>query len=1414
MEEEDFLTPEEYNAALRDQLRGGAGGGGSTTKADPAATPIPDPQQPQEGSAIGSFWNRIKGAWDSAESMNPAMRGAREYGRSALRGVAKAFDEGEKTVRDVTGLNIDRIDTEAIDKLLGQRSDDPIAAFTESVTQFATGFMGTGRLKIGGVALNTMRGVEGVSAAAARGAVADFSVFDPYEASLSEMMAKAPVRGISDLGKILEVDPENDGPIVARLKRVHEGILAGAVLDGLVATARIVRSGRTLKSPTATPEAKEVAAQVIEREEAVLEAVGAGTHTPEGDALVVRPNEDGTFRIEETAPPEPFQAYRGLSFDDVMGLDADELRQSLDFEMARESGGEVEVFGEEGAKRYKAAQRTSNSYLADRAARDEADRIIAEMEGSLTPQQESRLFGIGETGYTAEELRDIVREVEFYAPENILDAPDELLRNTLGRELLTGKPTEDVISALRLRGALDELRRRGFEEQDILSAVVERAGREGITAEDASDLLRNTLDKIRGTVAAAGEAAAEEVVPITRSLSSGSPTFTSRAEAETVTAVMNQGIRAREQAAVPTVSTEQVDEVIQSMRDLRGKSRDEILTEMEEVNHFNPSYMDAPEKTLETIQALSIRFKEVIDEAQHHPEGVSVEETVRLAREGLGSLTEYEAPKVISEVLGETMGKSVWTLMGDATLKSIATKVGRMSDALDARPHDAVLYEEARLAIESMLELQVRLAGNNSEIGRTLRMLQERNHEGLKNIEFATEGKPKPKAAKAGKAAGEPKPTDGTPSKPKQGEPPKYTAGMEHHQLAALARMIKMGGGQPANMLAVARGMRVLKHTGKGSKALEVFTNFLLSGPQTPLTALASGTAVSVFEPMTRMIAGFTNGNPALSREGWDILAGHRAYLSDNIASAAAALRAGHSIVNPQPSHAAIGGLTGEVIRMPGRVLMGIDEFIRVSNYRAYVRARSMRIGREQGLFGEALERRVAEDLSTAFDPDTGIAVLKEAADYADTPTFQTQLDPKGFGEGLRRFTNEQIAAKFVAPFVRASVNLFDYAWTMTPGINKANRTYKRVMAEGMAEGATRSQQEAAQALQARAMLGGTIYGFAFYQALAGNLTGEGPVDPELRSMWLKDNQPYSIKIGNKWISYRRMDPIGTPLGLVADMVRGGQETEWGDTSIEELGIAIVSSLVSNLANKTYMQGITDFAAAWGRGDPNATGRWLRNFAASMTVPNLLNQTNPDDLYREADTFKEAIFARIPGLSKTLTPRYNAFGEPIMKAPGYWNRSINIARAKDASFSPVEQALMELEQGFPPVPRTTGEGIDLTDKSWDVSGAKAPYVRWMELISKPEGGPSLREDLEALVTSPEWQQMSAGSEMWKGGERWMRAQGVRQQHQQRAWREVLNDPAYESLATEIQMIRRMEGASVRGGDEGVSEVQRLFEAVR
>jgi|GEM_PF-4349232 len=379
-----------------------------------------------------------------------------------------------------------------------------------------------------------------------------------------------------------------------------------------------------------------------------------------------------------------------------------------------------------------------------------------------------------------------------------------------------------------------------------------------------------------------------------------------------------------------------------------------------------------------------------------------------------------------------------------------------------------------------------------------------------------------------------------------------------------------------------------------------------------------------------------------------------------------------------------------------------------------------------------------------AYDASTGKAIPSVTADFAD-------------------LIGRHPGMKFVSPFVNTPMNLakfgaqrFDaisaarwYTTKIFGGDTSAYAASRMRFLRDMASGDPMVQAAA----QGRIIMGATFATGISAAALAGTITGHGPADPTERKAlidagWL----PYSIKIGDTYVSYARMDPVASMIGTVADIVNMtayAPEDKQGD--IEEISKGVIVAIQGNFANKTYLQGIENFVALLSEGS-SAASRTVRSFVSSF-VPNIVKDaaTTYDDLaggdpaLRDVRSAMDAVRAKIPGLSNNLEPVRNALGEKVTRQTSLGSNASALANlfvpfASSEAKGGVDEAIAAKGLGFarPPSKRN---GYDLTDIIG--SDGRTAYDRWQDTTSKARiGGMTLRQSLDQLIKSPRYQQLS------------------------------------------------------------------------
>ena len=116
----------------------------------------------------------------------------------------------------------------------------------QGIAQFVAGFIGAGKVLKGWKPAGTGGKI---GKAATQGAISDFTVFDPHEQRLSNLVQQVPELQ-NPVTAYLASDTD-DGAAEGRLKGAVEGVVPGVMVDGFVTALRALRNVRGMKKATA-----------------------------------------------------------------------------------------------------------------------------------------------------------------------------------------------------------------------------------------------------------------------------------------------------------------------------------------------------------------------------------------------------------------------------------------------------------------------------------------------------------------------------------------------------------------------------------------------------------------------------------------------------------------------------------------------------------------------------------------------------------------------------------------------------------------------------------------------------------------------------------------------------------------------------------------------------------------------------------------------------------------------------------------------------------------------------------------------------------------------------------------------------------------------------------------------------------
>ncbi|MDO6965785.1 hypothetical protein [Rhizobium alvei] len=155
---------------------------------------------------------------------------------------------------------------------------------------------------------------------------------------------------------------------------------------------------------------------------------------------------------------------------------------------------------------------------------------------------------------------------------------------------------------------------------------------------------------------------------------------------------------------------------------------------------------------------------------------------------------------------------------------------------------------------------------------------------------------------------------------------------------------------------------------------------------------------------------------------------------------------------------------------------------------------------------------------------------------------------------------------------------------------------------------------------------------------------------------------------------------------------------------------------------------------------------------------------NTGPYLREARSLLDRMLKDIPGYSQGLPPRRDIYGEPVARRIG-----VSTTMKEDPVEAEVNRIMLETSEGIS-MPQPTHNGVDLREITLK-SGQNA-YDRYQELAAKPEDkGPSLKESLEKLISTEDYQAMPDG-ETSQLGSRLNAIQGIIQKYRAVAFKRL------------------------------------------
>jgi len=377
------------------------------------------------------------------------------------------------------------------------------------------------------------------------------------------------------------------------------------------------------------------------------------------------------------------------------------------------------------------------------------------------------------------------------------------------------------------------------------------------------------------------------------------------------------------------------------------------------------------------------------------------------------------------------------------------------------------------------------------------------------------------------------------------------------------------------------------------------------------------------------------------------------------------------------------------------------------------------------------------------FDP----AIAEDAKRFAEISkvvTFTNDLDD--ISQGVSDIINKVPGLNFVIPFVKTPTNILKFGLARSP-LGLAKDSYLLAFSKDFREQFTNARGMEANELRGRIATAVMFTSGVSYYLMnnEGAITGGGPQNVDEKATLIATGwQPYSLKIGDKYVSYQRLDPIATPLGILADLGEYSRlnPKEKEDDDMAAVFSACAMTLTYNLTDKSYLRGLNNLMKAVQ--DPATyLPKLVRDIGAGF-VPNAVNQmqnTEHEIILRDARSFADAALKRIPGASDVVPPRRTILGDTIFREnPAGLLGPVNPFNISTAKNDPVAQEMSTLNGHFG-MPSSKLHGLnDLDMREFKNAEGQQAYDRWMELSGTIKiNGKTLKQALAVAVKSKEYQ---------------------------------------------------------------------------
>lgn len=421
------------------------------------------------------------------------------------------------------------------------------------------------------------------------------------------------------------------------------------------------------------------------------------------------------------------------------------------------------------------------------------------------------------------------------------------------------------------------------------------------------------------------------------------------------------------------------------------------------------------------------------------------------------------------------------------------------------------------------------------------------------------------------------------------------------------------------------------------------------------------------------------------------------------------------------------------VVETPSNANALMDDFFRVVAARGELNAQAFRQTQQElrsGMIdGDGVRARMQEIL------DSPSPAMLEAAELEMRELTFTRADggmEKAINS-IRTTLDSRGPLPFgtlLMPFVRTPANIMSMALRNSPLAPSMARYARDIEAGGARAELARSKWA----------VGTATYALLMDMALNNEITGGGPGNRAQREAMSREGpdgsvswQPYSMRVGDRWVAYERLDPLGTAMSLAADLSEIMANDDWDEATIQgptEVAGHIVGALGEAFFDKTMLRSLFDTVEAFTSGDKDQVERMLKERATGLipfsSAARMVRRAD-DEYMRETVGALDALRNITPGLSTTLAPQRDLWGRERTYQTGLGQvyDAISPVKTRAAGGATIDLEILNV-----------GVSVAMPARSLTIDGERVSLRNNPEIYSTfvaASGQPAF-EHLEAVVT--------------------------------------------------------------------------------